>query len=52
MSNSKIKVAEMFAGVGGFHLGLTRASKNFEIVWADQYAPMSINGTSFSKHSF
>lgn len=39
MKNTKIKVAEMFAGVGGFHLGLTRASNNYEIVWANQYEP-------------
>lgn len=48
MSNSKIKVAEMFSGVGGFHLGLTRASKNFEIVWADQYEPDRTNQFAFN----
>lgn len=48
MSNSKIKVAEMFAGVGGFHLGLTRASKNFEIVWANQYEPDRRNQFAFN----
>lgn len=37
--NKKIKVAEMFAGVGGFNLGLSRASDMFEIVWADQWEP-------------
>ncbi|WP_288395822.1 DNA cytosine methyltransferase [uncultured Vagococcus sp.] len=39
MRNSKIKVAEMFAGVGGFHLGLRKASKNYEVIWANQYEP-------------
>ena len=43
MSNSKIKVVEMFAGVGGFHLGLSRASSEFEIVWANQYEPSRKN---------
>jgi len=31
-------VCELFAGVGGFHLGLSRAS-NWEIVWANQWEP-------------
>lgn len=39
MSKEKIRVAEMFAGVGGFHLGLSRASSDFEVVWANQYEP-------------
>lgn len=29
----------MFAGVGGFHLGLKRADTKFDIVWADQFEP-------------
>ncbi|EGP5072427.1 DNA (cytosine-5-)-methyltransferase [Enterococcus faecium] len=43
MKNSKIKVAEMFAGVGGFHLGLKKASDKFEVVWANQYEPSRKN---------
>lgn len=39
MKSSNIKVAEMFAGVGGFHLGLKKASPNFNIIWANQYEP-------------
>lgn len=35
----KIRVAELFAGVGGFHLGLKRADAKFDIVWADQFEP-------------
>lgn len=31
-------VIELFAGVGGFHLGLSRAS-DFEVVWANQWEP-------------
>lgn len=34
----KKSVVELFAGVGGFHLGLTKAS-NFEVVWANQWEP-------------
>ena len=37
MSETKIKVVDLFAGVGGFHLGLSRASDKYQIVWANQY---------------
>lgn len=30
-----IKVCEIFAGVGGFRLGLKRTSDNFNFVWAN-----------------
>lgn len=39
MRNQTVKVAELFAGVGGFHLGLARASDNFQVVWANQFEP-------------
>jgi DNA (cytosine-5)-methyltransferase 1 len=48
MSDSKIKVAEMFAGVGGFHLGLSRASSDFEVVWANQYEPSRKNQFAYN----
>lgn len=35
----RIKVAELFAGVGGFRIGLERASKWFDTVWANQWEP-------------
>lgn len=38
----KIKVVELFAGVGGFRIGLDRASNDttvFETVWANQFEP-------------
>lgn len=47
MKNSNIKVAEMFAGVGGFHLGLKNASPNFEVIWANQYEPSRKNQFAF-----
>ena len=34
-----IKVAEIFAGVGGFRIGLERASKRYEVVWSNQWEP-------------
>ncbi|WP_221633736.1 DNA (cytosine-5-)-methyltransferase [Listeria cossartiae] len=46
--NKKIRVAEMFAGVGGFHLGLSRASSDFQVVWADQFEPSRKNQFAFN----
>lgn len=34
-----IRVVELFAGVGGFRIGLERASKRFETVWNNQWEP-------------
>jgi len=34
-----IKVVELFAGVGGFRLGLEAASPRFKTVWANQWEP-------------
>ena len=34
----KIKVVELFAGVGGFRLGLEK-NKEFEVVWSNQWEP-------------
>lgn len=34
-----IRVVELFAGVGGFRLGLEQASERFQVVWADQWEP-------------
>lgn len=39
MTKSKIKVVDLFAGVGGFHLGLCRASERYEVIWANQFEP-------------
>ncbi len=38
MDNKKLKVAELFAGVGGFRLGLEK-NNNYEIVWSNQWEP-------------
>ena len=34
-----IRVVELFAGVGGFRIGLERASKRFNTVWNNQWEP-------------
>ncbi|GEP85346.1 DNA modification methylase [Staphylococcus piscifermentans] len=37
---TQIKVAELFAGVGGFRIGLENTKENmFDIVWANQWEP-------------
>lgn len=40
-------VCELFAGVGGFRLGLERSSNNFNFVWANQWEPGKV-----SQHAF
>ena len=37
MHKEKLKVVELFAGVGGFRLGLEQS--NYEIVWSNQWEP-------------
>lgn len=37
--NDTIKVAELFAGVGGFRVGLEDCSPKFKTVWANQWEP-------------
>lgn len=38
-SQSDIRVIELFAGVGGFRIGLERASQKFKTVWSNQWEP-------------
>lgn len=35
----EIKTVELFAGVGGFRLGLEAASERFKVIWANQWEP-------------
>ncbi len=35
----KIKVVELFAGVGGFRIGLNNASNKYDVVWSNQWEP-------------
>jgi DNA (cytosine-5)-methyltransferase 1 len=37
MENKTLKVAELFAGVGGFRLGLEK--NNYKMVWSNQWEP-------------
>jgi DNA (cytosine-5)-methyltransferase 1 len=37
MGSKKLKVVELFAGVGGFRLGLEES--NYEVVWSNQWEP-------------
>lgn len=39
MPDTPINVVELFAGVGGFRLGLEAASSRFKTVWANQWEP-------------
>lgn len=39
MSKHNIKVVELFAGVGGFRIGLEGASDAYETVWNNQWEP-------------
>lgn len=34
-----IRVIELFAGVGGFRIGLERASSHFKTIWSNQWEP-------------
>jgi len=38
MKNNKLRVAELFAGVGGFRLGLEK-NNHYNIVWSNQWEP-------------
>ena len=48
LNDPKIRVVDLFAGVGGFHLGLSRASKQYEIIWANQYEPSRKNQFAYN----
>lgn len=39
MMGDEISVVELFAGVGGFRVGLERASSRFKTIWANQWEP-------------
>ena len=49
----KIKVVELFAGVGGFRLGL-EATNKFEVVWSNQWEPSTKSqpANDIYKHRF
>jgi DNA (cytosine-5)-methyltransferase 1 len=39
----RVRVAELFAGVGGFRIGLENASNKYETVWSNQWEPSMRN---------
>lgn len=39
VGRSDIRVVELFAGVGGFRIGLERASARFKTIWNNQWEP-------------
>ena len=43
-----IRVVELFAGVGGFRLGLETASERFKVIWANQWEPYQNEQFAFS----
>ena len=43
MPKKKIKVVELFAGVGGFRIGLEGASDAYETIWNNQWEPSTIH---------
>ena len=45
--SKKIKVVELFAGVGGFRLAAERIDKNFEFIWSNQWEPNKKNQYAF-----
>lgn len=42
-NDNKIKVVELFAGVGGFRIGLEGASDAFETIWNNQWEPSTVH---------
>ncbi len=62
--NSEIKIAELFAGVGGFRLGLEGydnpsfpefakpSAGNFKTVWANQWEPPGTQGRQFAARCY
>ena len=42
-NDNKIRVVELFAGVGGFRIGLEGASDSFETIWNNQWEPSTVH---------
>lgn len=50
--SSYIRVVELFAGVGGFRLGLESASPRFKTIWADQWEPIDPEQNAFKCYEY
>lgn len=48
---NEIRTVELFAGVGGFRLGLERASDKFKCIWANQWEPSMREQYAFACYS-
>lgn len=46
-----MNVIELFAGVGGFRAGLEKASKNFNVIWGNQWEPSKKAQDAFNCYS-
>ncbi len=42
-NDNKIRVVELFAGVGGFRIGLEGASDAYETIWNNQWEPSTVH---------
>ena len=42
-ANNTIHVVELFAGVGGFRIGLESASDDYETIWNNQWEPSTVH---------
>ena len=49
---SDIRVVELFAGVGGFRLGLEAASDRYKVIWANQWEPPGNDSKQFAWHCY
>ncbi len=47
-----IRVVELFAGVGGFRLGLETASERYKTVWANQWEPYMLEQYAFDCYAY
>lgn len=47
-ANKNIKVVELFAGVGGFRVGLEKASNLYKTIWANQWEPSRKSQDAFN----
>lgn len=51
-TRKQIKVAELFAGVGGFRVGLERVSKDFVTVFSSQWEPPGTPSKQFASRCY
>ena len=47
-----LNVLELFAGVGGFRVGLEKASPTFKILWSNQFEPSRKSQDAFEVYSY